>query len=239
MPETTPGPDLREQIAEALRTSVDSQIIAEWICCEPIRADHEMCSKADATRQMAQTLLTDDPDWYPARSPVLDAVLAVVQSELDRRDAELRQLRTLVDKAEQTLPIEQRRLLSISRMVFDHIAEGRPVLTREEAADLAQRIVDEIGHSVTEEPALGPTFRVEIDQLKATIDRVRAVHHLKEWVSLSDPCGRHHWFRTYGPTAENIAVADVCPDCRPRRYMNCVCANDECPVLAAIDQPSP
>ncbi len=76
----------------------------------------------------------------------------------------------------------------------------------------------------------------ERDRLKATVDRVRAVHHLIEWVSLSDVCHRHHWFRTVGPTAENIAVADVCPDCRPRRYMNCVCADDECPVLAALDE---
>ncbi len=81
------------------------------------------------------------------------------------------------------------------------------------------------------------TAERELAQLKAAVDRVRTVHHLIEWVSLSDVCGSHHWFRTTGPTAEHIAVADVCADCRPRRYMNCVCAEDPCPVLVALDQP--
>jgi hypothetical protein len=93
-----------------------------------------------------------------------DAVLAVVQPELDQRDAEVRRLHALFDEAKQSLPAEQRRLLAISRMVFDGIAEGHP-FTRDEAADLAQRIVDETGHSVTDEPALGPSFRVEIKRL--------------------------------------------------------------------------
>ncbi len=77
------------------------------------------------------------------------------------------------DETTSGLPIEQRRLLAISRMVFDGIAEGHP-FTRDEAADLAQRIVDEIGHSVTDEPALGPSFRVEIERLQDLISRMRA-----------------------------------------------------------------
>lgn len=71
----------------------------------------------------------------------------------------------------------------------------------------------------------------------AHVNRIRAVHHLIEWVSLSDVCNLHRWFRQVEPSAQTIAVADVCPDCRPRRYMNCVCADDECTVLAALDQP--
>lgn len=78
----------------------------------------------------------------------------------------------------------------------------------------------------------------ERDQLKATIERVRELHHLTEWVSLSDVCARHHWFRQVEPNPENIAVADVCPDCKPRRYMNCVCAEDPCPVLTALNPPT-
>jgi hypothetical protein len=104
-----------------------------------------------------------------------DAVMAVVQPELDQRDSEVRRLHALFDEAKQSLPIEQRRLLAISRMAFDGIAEGRP-FTRDEAADLAQRIVDETGHSVTDEPALGPSFRAEIDQLNAAVARVRELH---------------------------------------------------------------
>src|SRR3954468_10950177 len=100
----------------------------------------------------------------------------------DQADAEVRRLHALFDEAQQSLPIEQRRLLAISRMVFDGIAEGRP-FTRDEAADLAQRIVDETGHSVPDEPALGPSFRVEIKRLGeqsalliAMLERIPEVH---------------------------------------------------------------
>lgn len=144
----------------------------------------------------------------------LEDELATRTAQLELRDAEIRRLRTLVDKAEQTLPIEQRRLLSISRMVFDHIAAGRPI-TRDEAADLAQRIVDEIGHSVTDEPALGPNFRVEIDQLNATIARVRTLHT-----------------RCEGHTRD-------CDDCLGRNDICSWCGDPyPCPTIAALDQPA-
>jgi len=123
--ETTPGPDLSEQIERIL----------------------------------------DDAYGHPPSS-CLYAITDAAEAALDAKDAEIRRLHTLFDEAKQSLPIEQRRLLAISRMVFDGIAEGRP-FTRDEAADLAQRIVDEIGHSVTDEPALGPSFRAEIERLRA------------------------------------------------------------------------
>lgn len=77
----------------------------------------------------------------------------------------------------------------------------------------------------------------ERDQLKATIDHIRALHHLTEWVSLSNVCARHHWFRQVEPNPENIAVADVCADCNPRRYMCCVCGETQCEIIAALEPP--
>lgn len=94
-----------------------------------------------------------------------DAVLAVVQTERD-------QLRY------------ERRLLGFARIVLDRVAHGNRAdwfdseRISAEAEDIAQRIVDEIGHPVTDEPALGPSFRVEIDQLKVAIERVRRLCHL-------------------------------------------------------------
>jgi hypothetical protein len=76
------------------------------------------------------------------------------------RDDEMEQLRY------------ERRLLGAARMVLDLMAAGEPERqeqARQEAGDIAQRIVDEIGHPVTDEPALGPSYR-------AAIERVRALH---------------------------------------------------------------
>lgn len=89
----------------------------------------------------------------------LAAVMAV-------RDEELEQLRY------------ERRLLGAARMVLDLVAAGdasRWGQARREAGDLAQRIVDEIGHPVTDEPALGPEWRERAETAEAgnTLTRER------------------------------------------------------------------
>lgn len=48
-----------------------------------------------------------------------------------------------------------------------------------EAEDIAQRIVDEIGHPVTDEPALGPSYRAEIDRLRAENAQLKKQLHSK------------------------------------------------------------
>jgi hypothetical protein len=53
-------------------------IVAEWICCEPLDPEHDLCAKGYAALEMAKALLVDsDPEeaWNPA-APLLDAVLA-------------------------------------------------------------------------------------------------------------------------------------------------------------------
>jgi len=62
-------------------------------------------------------------------------------------------------------------------MTLDLIAAGdesRWPQARAEAEDLAQRIVDEIGHPATDEPALGPTYREQIAALQAENTELRA-----------------------------------------------------------------
>lgn len=63
----------------------------------------------------------------------------------------------------------ERRLLGFARMTLDLVAAGGPdrrEQARREAEDIAQRIVDEIGHTVTDEDALGPSYREQIAALK-------------------------------------------------------------------------
>lgn len=181
-----------------------TEVIArQKVTTEYVSADKASATELDGRDEAADELATE---------------LAEARTELQKQDAELRRLHALFDEAHQSLPIEQRRLLSISRMVFDRHAEG-DTLSRDDAADLAQRIVDEIGHSVTEEPALGPSFRVEIAELKATVDRVRALH-------VESGCG----FCAADP--EGCGLCEGKPWCGH-------CSKDwPCPTIAALDQPA-
>lgn len=82
----------------------------------------------------------------------------------------------------------ERRLLGACRRHLDEIADPEGRYTAEAirtAGDLAQRIVDEIGHPVTDEPALAPDFRDQIEKLKvdlewATAERDHAVERAKQ-----------------------------------------------------------
>lgn len=90
-----------------------------------------------------------------------------VKAVMAVRDEELEQLRY------------ERRLLGAARMVLDLIAAGdssRWEQARREAGDLAQRIVDEIGHPVTDEPALGPGYRAQIHEWRERAGRVEAAN---------------------------------------------------------------
>jgi hypothetical protein len=72
----------------------------------------------------------------------------------------------------------ERRLLGMARRVLDLAAEGGHLgydvdYIRNQAADVAQRIVDEIGHPATDEPALGPSFREQLAAARADAERIR------------------------------------------------------------------
>lgn len=77
--------------------------------------------------------------------------------------------------------VYERRLLGYCRRTLDAVADPEERYTSDpvvrdrlvgEAADMAQRIVDEIGHPATDEDPLGPGFRVEIAHLQVLIERV-------------------------------------------------------------------
>ncbi len=75
-------------------------------------------------------------------------------------------------------------------------------------------------------------LKAEVAKLNTTLTRIRDAHHLgTEWVSLSEVCIRH------APLRVAIAIADDCRDCRPSRYLVCVCGDHECPVLTLLEQP--
>ncbi|GAA4226002.1 hypothetical protein GCM10022254_09470 [Actinomadura meridiana] len=74
-----PG-DLRTRLADTLRTTFHWWITAEWICCDPPEKGHKLCERGHAARRMVASLLADDPERHPPTSPILDAVLPVVQA---------------------------------------------------------------------------------------------------------------------------------------------------------------
>jgi hypothetical protein len=69
----------------------------------------------------------------------------------------------------------ERQLLGAARRILDLVASCEPRRWRQahaEAEDIAQRIVDEIGHPVTDEPVLGPHYRGQIAALNSEVDRL-------------------------------------------------------------------
>ncbi|MGW2520537.1 hypothetical protein ACWC09_26680 [Streptomyces sp. NPDC001617] len=79
----------RDEVAARLWQVAEHNIIAEWICCDPIDPTHQLCVKGDATLKMTKALLVDSPQaWKPA--PLLDAVM----EELRRLAAEVQQPET-------------------------------------------------------------------------------------------------------------------------------------------------
>jgi hypothetical protein len=68
---------LRDHIAKALWSAAEHNVIAEWICCDPIDPKHGLCVQGDAALRMLKALIVDDPEaWKPA--PLPDAVLAAL-----------------------------------------------------------------------------------------------------------------------------------------------------------------
>jgi hypothetical protein len=68
-------------------------------------------------------------------------------------------------------------LLGHARRALDKAADRENGCTPEArvaAADMAQRITDEIGHPATDEPALGPDLREENQRLAAKVERLKS-----------------------------------------------------------------
>lgn len=85
--------------------------------------------------------------------------------------------RTIAAEAERNQLRYERRLLGAARELLDRVATGGLrgwTEAHREAADLAQRIVDEIGHPATDEPALGPSCREQLEKLSTGISALYA-----------------------------------------------------------------
>lgn len=116
-----------------------------------------------------------------------DALCADIENERDELAVENEQLRY------------ERHLLGVARMTLDLVAAGGPERwdeVRRQAEDVAQRIVDEIGHPVTDEPALGPSMR---DRLATLDSAMHSVYLHVKW----------RWLTTQMTTAEKEAAADA------------------------------
>ncbi|MGW5477657.1 hypothetical protein [Streptomyces sp. NPDC004008] len=86
-----PEPPSRAAVAERLWQVAEHNVIAEWICCEPLDPSHTLCTQGYAAMRMIKALLVDDPNaWKPA--PLLDAVM----EELRRLAAEAQQQEPVV-----------------------------------------------------------------------------------------------------------------------------------------------
>jgi hypothetical protein len=76
----------RAALSAKLWAIAEHHIVAEWICCEPLKPGHKLCAKGYAALGMVKTLLVDgDPEkaWNPS-APLLDAVLSVLPASVDR-----------------------------------------------------------------------------------------------------------------------------------------------------------
>jgi hypothetical protein len=162
---------LREPIAEALRGQYPS---------DDLRPSYRA---TDAVLAKLQSLLCScDADPIECGH---EAARGQAEEELRQAKAEIEQLRY------------ERRLLGAARMVLDLVAAGGPAReeqARREAEDLSQRIVDEIGHPVTDEPALGPSYRVELAEAKEENQRLLArlaeYENAEGWGTSCTSCAR-------------------------------------------------
>lgn len=93
------------------------------------------------------------------------------------------------------------RLLGPARIVLDRCAQGLPGADVE-AADMAQRIVDLVGHSSTDEP---PHVLVELEQLRTVAELARAEQ--RAWRALPlIPSGEPHesWVQVHRQLHETL-----------------------------------
>lgn len=132
----------------------------------------------------------------------------------------------------------ERHLLGIARMTLDLVAAAGPERwdeIRASAEDVAQRIVDEIGHPVTDEPALGPNFRHQIERLKAalngtgrvtTIDPDDLARHLDKWQDTLEFCAEYFTKSSEAAAAQH---------CNPKTFYSPICGRLET-VLAELQR---
>lgn len=161
-----PAPAGRAAVSANLWAVAEHHVIAEWICCEPVKPQHDLCVQGDAALRMVKSLLVDDPK--AARpAPLLDAVLAV----LPAADHRLALSEALGLGTGAPWDAIQERAAELSAADLPAPAD-RPAVLREGAdaidatftgpdtdryvrygADLLRRLADEAQHSTSAAPA--------------------------------------------------------------------------------------
>lgn len=119
---------------------------------EPTARDRELTNPTLTDELRALTQLTDHFPDDRVEGRRVKALIAALRASREQ----VEQLKELADFA---------RLLGPTRMVLDRCALNKPGCD-EEAADMAQRIVDLIGHPITDEP---PHALVERDELREQV----------------------------------------------------------------------
>lgn len=88
-----PAPTDRAALSARLWAVAEHNIVAEWICCEPLKPDHDLCAKGYEALRMVKALLVDDPE-ASRPAPLLDAVLPAPAD----RAAILREAATIAER---------------------------------------------------------------------------------------------------------------------------------------------
>lgn len=194
---------LREQIDRA-SINAEKHGLAEILDAHQIgRLDHALTALAkyyghhDECRcEDDNTVCSDQQDglWRVTKDVLAALDLPgrekALRDEVERQGWELvaaeqacERLRELLSeaKAEVERLTYERRLLGFARRVLDLVADEEQhayeaTHIRTQAADIAQRIVDEIGHPVTDEEALGPGLRDENANLARAVDDLKAAN---------------------------------------------------------------
>jgi hypothetical protein len=138
--------DLRDQIAEALREAFDFRIVAEWICCDPPERHHHLCKQGHAAREMVASLLAEDPAEHPQRSPILDAVMRVIEPLAGR-----------LQHAEEVAETLRRQVSGYRGMKDTYLAERN-------ARDVELRDAEDIITGLCEQLERNPVVKAAIDE---------------------------------------------------------------------------
>jgi hypothetical protein len=158
-----------DQRRDAIQAAID--ILASHTTIAALQRHALAAALVDAVHAAGR----DGQDETESRLALLaEQLLAALELEDDGKTTLAQYVAMLVEQRDQLR--YERHLLGVARMTLDLVAAGDPTRwdhARAQAEDVAQRIHDEIGHPVTDEPALGPELRAENARLTAELAGLR------------------------------------------------------------------
>ncbi len=190
--------ELRDAVCEALWAAAEHNIIAEWICCEPLEPDHDLCAQGYAAMRMIKALIIDDPK-AATPAPLAAAVLAApairrITAQAGRADA--------ADDAAVTLGACHRDAVARAEGLAEELAQVRAERQRDDEharrkiTAQAEKLGEYIDRTKAAEAELKQRFE-EVPWLRATqadlataedtITRVRK--RADEWARIGQELG--------------------------------------------------